>query len=74
MTRSEYRHYSGFFIVKILEKHFQCSQISIKGSHLKLKRKNKTIIVPLHSTVAYGTFKSILSQSDISEEQFYSVL
>jgi len=72
MTRSEYNNYSGKFTVKILQKYFGCVFNSQKGSHVKFKTINNTsVIIPLHKSLAYGTFKSVLSQADISEEEFY---
>ena len=74
MTRSEYKNYSGKFVMKKLEKFFYCRFISQRGSHVKLKNsENKTVIVPLHKTLAYGTFKSILSQAGVSEKNFYNI-
>lgn len=72
MTRSEYNNYSGKVVIKILQKYFNCLYSSQRGSHVKLKsRTHKTVIIPLHKSLAYGTFKSILSQADITEEEFY---
>ncbi|HID92072.1 TPA: addiction module toxin, HicA family [Candidatus Peregrinibacteria bacterium] len=72
MTKSEYNNYSGKYIQKILEKYFFFEKKSQKGSHVTLRNKDRVVIVPLHKVVAYGTFKSILSQANLSESEFYN--
>ena len=60
-------------IIKILEKKgfFFISQ---KGSHAKYRKKGSpkiTVIVPIHGKeVPYGTFRSILRQSNLVESDF----
>lgn len=66
--------YSSSTIIKVLERKgfFLVSQ---KGSHMKfrktLKEETITAIVPANKKeVPCGTFKSILRQSKLSEEEF----
>lgn len=61
-------------IIKILEKRGFIF-ISQKGSHVKYRKKTKketlTVIIPVHSKeIPMGTFKSILRQSKLREEDF----
>ncbi|MDD2656420.1 MAG: type II toxin-antitoxin system HicA family toxin [Patescibacteria group bacterium] len=48
--------------------------ISQKGSHAKYRKKGKitlNVIVPIHGKeVPYGTFRSILRQANLTEEDF----
>jgi len=48
--------------------------ISQKGSHIKLRGiregKIETVIVPNHKEVARGTFSSILSQANMTRQEF----
>jgi predicted RNA binding protein YcfA (HicA-like mRNA interferase family) len=51
---------SGAQVVRALEKDgFEV--ISTKGSHWKLRRGPKTVIVPLHNELATGTLASALT-------------
>lgn len=49
-------------------------KVSQKGSHVKFRGvwrgKLQTVIVPTHKEIAVGTFQSILSQADMSLEEF----
>lgn len=60
-------------MVKILFK-IGFTEVSQRGSHIKLKRKSKTgseiIIVPNHRELTAGTFRSILKMAQLSLEQF----
>jgi len=61
-------------IIKVLEKRGFVF-ISQKGSHVKYRKitKNKTltVIIPIHSKeIPIGTFKSILRQANLTEEEF----
>lgn len=66
--------YSSRYIAKVLQsKGF--IYVSQKGSHVKFCKYNKnttlTVIVPANKKeIPYGTFKSILRQSKLSEEDF----
>jgi predicted RNA binding protein YcfA (HicA-like mRNA interferase family) len=48
--------------------------VSQKGSHVKLLKVtpegSRTVIVPRHREVTYGTLRSILRQADLSIEEF----
>lgn len=65
--------YSSRHIIKILEKNgfFFVSQ---KGSHVKYRKTDKptlTAIVPASKKeIPHGTFRSILRQSKLTEEDF----
>ncbi|MFZ5559301.1 MAG: type II toxin-antitoxin system HicA family toxin [Patescibacteria group bacterium] len=66
--------YSPRYIIKVLEKRGFIF-ISQKGSHVKYRKKTSketlTVIVPVHSKeIPIGTFKSILRQSKLTEEDF----
>jgi len=69
--------YSSRDIIKILQqKGFV--YISQKGSHVKFRKNvkgsNLTVIVPAgRKEIPYGTFKSILRQSKLAEEDFNNV-
>jgi len=47
---------------------------SQKGSHTKYSNGIRTVIIPMHSTVAKGTLKSILIQSGIELNEFLGLL
>ena len=65
--------YSSNYIIKILQAN-GFVHISQKGSHVKFRKFNNrilTVIVPANrKEIPYGTFKSILRQSQLSEEDF----
>ena len=67
--------YSGKQVIKTLQR-AGFSIVSQKGSHVKLRgiRDNEpqTAIVPNHKEVAFGTFRSILSQAKMTIEEFES--
>jgi predicted RNA binding protein YcfA (HicA-like mRNA interferase family) len=45
-----------------------------RGSHAKYSNGNRTVIIPMHDTVARGTLKSILIQADIELQYFLELL
>jgi predicted RNA binding protein YcfA (HicA-like mRNA interferase family) len=47
---------------------------SQKGSHAKYSNGVSTVIIPIHSTIAKGTLKSILIQAGIELNEFLSLL
>jgi len=47
---------------------------SQKGSHAKYTNGSRTVIIPMHDTVARGTLKSILMQANIEIEEFIELL
>lgn len=66
--------YSSDYIAKVLQKR-GFVYISQRGSHVKFCKKTAstsfTAIVPANrKEIPYGTFKSILRQSGLSEEDF----
>lgn len=66
------RLYSGVKIIRALIR-AGFSEVSIKGSHVKLRairnKTLKTVIVPKHKEVAFGTLKSILRQASMEFEE-----
>ncbi len=44
--------------------------VSQKGSHRKMRKENRVVIIPMHTEVAKGTLRSILQQANISLEDF----
>ena len=66
--------FSGKTIIKILEKYFYFVQVSQKGSHIKLEKKDgkDTIvtIVPNHKEVQSGTLSGILTLAKIDKKEF----
>ena len=48
--------------------------VSQKGSHAKFRKKGSpilTAIIPIHGKeIPYGTFRSILRQTNLTEEEF----
>lgn len=66
---------SGKEVVKTLCRDFGFSQISQRGSHVKLQRKvaNRTIttIVPLHKELAPGTLLGVLRLAEVEEKDFF---
>ena len=49
--------------------------VSQKGSHRKLcNAEGRTVIVPLHSSVAPGTLRSIVRQGGLTAEEFMDLL
>lgn len=69
--------YSGAKIIKALQR-AGFYQVSQKGSHAKLRGirfgKIQTVIVPMHKEIAWGTFQSILNQTEMTIEEFKSYL
>jgi predicted RNA binding protein YcfA (HicA-like mRNA interferase family) len=62
--------YSSSHIVKVLQKE-GFVYISQKGSHVKFRKLDKTVIIPANrKEIPYGTFKSILRQSGLKEKLF----
>jgi predicted RNA binding protein YcfA (HicA-like mRNA interferase family) len=46
-----------------------------RGSHLRLKRGNLAVTVPMHSKdLPTGVLRSILRQAQLTEEEFFSLL
>ncbi len=49
-------------------------QVSQRGSHVKLRREGRTVIVPLHRELAPGTLRSILRQAGLTAAEFALLL
>lgn len=64
---------SGRQTVRALEK-AGYTEISQRGSHVKLRRGNRAVIVPLHRELAPGTLRSVLRQADLTIEPFTELL
>ena len=62
--------FSGKQVIKILCKYFGFAVVSQKGSHVKLRNKTLTTIVPMHKELARGTFRGILELAEVTEEDF----
>ena len=50
------------------------TQVKQKGSHAKFSDGYKTVVIPMHETVARGTLKSILLQAGIKLDDFIKLL
>ena len=65
--------YSSKKVIKVLQKK-GFIHISQKGSHVKFRKTGSptlTVIVPVgRKEIPFGTFRSILRQADLSEEDF----
>lgn len=70
--------FSGKELIKILSREFGFYFVSQKGSHVKLRRKagNKifTTVVPLHKTLAPGTFRAALKLGGLEEGEFWKAI
>ena len=58
---------SGAQVVKALER-TGFEVVRQRGSHVKLRKSELTVIVPVHRELALGTLRSILRQSGLSVE------
>ena len=59
-------------VVKRLEK-LGFYYVGQKGSHRKMSNGTQKCVIPMHDEVAKGTLKSILSQANISLEDFLKI-
>ena len=68
---------SSHKIVKALSK-VGFEQVSQKGSHIKLKRKDgdkiRIVIVPNYKEIPNGTLRSIIRQSGLDKDDFLKLL
>lgn len=64
---------SGRDVIRALEK-IGFEVVKIRGSHAKLRKDNRTVIVPLHDELSKGTLKSIIRQAGITKEQLIELL
>ena len=60
-------------VIRTLKKYGFC-YVSQKGSHVKYRCNDLTVIIPMHSEVAKGTLKSILSMANIPLDDFLNKL
>jgi predicted RNA binding protein YcfA (HicA-like mRNA interferase family) len=44
------------------------------GSHLIMRKDNRTVVVPQHKTLKPGTLKGIIEQAGLTLEQFIDTL
>ena len=56
---------SGRELVKALER-LGFEQVSQRGSHVKLRRRSTTCIVPLHPELKKGTLNGVLQQAEVT--------
>jgi len=64
---------SGARLVRALEKDgFEV--VGTKGSHCKLRRGDRTVIVPLHDEIATGTLASVLRATGVTAERLRELL
>jgi predicted RNA binding protein YcfA (HicA-like mRNA interferase family) len=49
-------------------------QVSQRGSHVKLRRSGRVVIVPLHRELAPGTLRSVLRQAGLSTDELLTLL
>jgi predicted RNA binding protein YcfA (HicA-like mRNA interferase family) len=64
---------SGAAVVVALAK-VGYEQGSEGGSHVKLRRDGRTVIVPLHREFAPGTLRSLLRQASLTPPEFIPLL
>jgi len=50
------------------------AEVSQRGSHVKLRKGELTVIVPRHRELAPGTLRSIIRQSGMAVDDFLSLL
>jgi predicted RNA binding protein YcfA (HicA-like mRNA interferase family) len=48
--------------------------VGTRGSHCKLRRDDRTVIVPLHDEIAAGTLASILRAAGLTPEHLRELL
>ena len=64
---------SGAAVVAALAK-VGYEQVSQRGSHVKLRRDERTVIVPLHRELGSGTLRSILRQASLTPAEFIALV
>lgn len=64
---------SGVRVIKALAS-LGFAEISQRGSHVKLRRAESTVIVPTHKELASGTLRSIIRQAGLSVDDFLNLL
>lgn len=64
---------SGADVYSVLQKQ-GFAAVSQKGSHVKMRRNELTVIVPLHDELKQGTLRSILRQANMSVKELKDLL
>lgn len=68
------RLFSGREIAKVFSKEYGFEEVSISGSHLKMRKIEGgvkiTVIIPLHEEVLVGTFLNVLRQAKVDKKDF----
>jgi len=67
------RDVNGAEAVRAL-KRFGFIQLRQTGSHLILRKENRTVVVPQHKPLKPGTLKGIVEQAGLTLEQFATEL
>ena len=49
-------------------------KVGQRGSHVKPRSEDRTVIVPLHNELARGTLRSILLQANLTHDEFTAAL
>lgn len=49
------------------------AEVSQRGSHVKLRKGELTVIVPRHKALASGTLRSIIRQSGMAVDDFLNL-
>jgi len=47
-----------------------CEERRQTGSHVILRRENRTVVVPMHRQIKPGTLRGLIEQAGISVEEF----
>jgi predicted RNA binding protein YcfA (HicA-like mRNA interferase family) len=64
---------SGAEVVRVL-RGLGFEEVGQKGSHLKMRKENRTVIIPMHDELRIGTLRSILRQAGLSMKQLEELL
>jgi predicted RNA binding protein YcfA (HicA-like mRNA interferase family) len=67
------RDVNGVEAVRAL-KRFGFVELRQTGSHLILRKENRTVVVPQHKSLKPGTLKGIIEQAGLTLEQFVAKL
>lgn len=64
---------SGAEVVRVL-RGLGFEEVGQKGSHLKMRKENRTVIIPMHDELRIGTLRSILRQAGLSMKELEKLL
>jgi predicted RNA binding protein YcfA (HicA-like mRNA interferase family) len=67
------RDVNGVEAVRAL-KRLRFVQLRQTGSHLILRKDNRTVVVPQHKPIKPGTLKSVIEQAGLTLEEFVEEL